>query len=172
MTSVKTRIKDVPKCMRRRAEIDAFFSMIPEILKTKKTKSLEVACGDGFFIRRVRGKFPPWETDGIDINPLSIAMSGEASCVIGDAAKLPFPNGTFDIVYSICFHYKGKELTDLHKWLSESLRVLKPKGYMLVVGADWHIADVEKAIPNGFKVLKRRDGGVLASALLMQKRGR
>lgn len=71
---------------------------------------------------------------GIDISPrrLKEARSkfSEPNIIFveGDAENLPFPNGTFDVVYchAILHHL------DLPKALMETRRVLVPKGYLYV----------------------------------------
>lgn len=79
--------------------------------------------------------------DGIDISEDMLALA-QARCANlpnvtltqGDLYALPFPDGTFDVVYSVqVFEY----LEDVEKALAEAARVLKPGGRLLIRDADW-----------------------------------
>lgn len=50
--------------------------------------------------------------------------------VFGDATKLPFPDATFDIVYSNEF---VSHVRDINETLKEQIRVLKRGGYSLIM---------------------------------------
>lgn len=63
---------------------------------------LDVGCGEGFLISKIKSKYPKTKVIGIDIMKdclvRSIKKNDEISLVLGDAIKLPFANNTFDKV--------------------------------------------------------------------------
>lgn len=67
------------------------------------------------------------------------------------------------------FHYGGKELVDVDAWLSEVRRVLKLNGIAYMLGADWHIADIAKSIPDGLAIMKHKERGKVDSTIAMRK---
>lgn len=92
---------------------------------------LEVSCGHGggasYFARTYR----PAEYVGLDLNPEAIAycqarhQADGLRFQVGDAQKLPFADGTFDVVLNVeashCY-------PDFPGFLDEVARVLKPGG--------------------------------------------
>jgi ubiquinone/menaquinone biosynthesis C-methylase UbiE len=100
---------------------------------------LEVGCGPGHLSLRLARRFDV-DVTGLDLDPGMIerarANAGVAateghppSFVVGDAAKLPFADGSFDIVVS---------MLSMHHWddakagLAEIGRVLRPDGRALI----------------------------------------
>ena len=101
---------------------------------------LEVGCGPGHLSIRLARQHG-LEMTGLDLDPAMIeraranadrAGEGEErlpSFVVGDVAKLPFPDGTFDLVVStMSMHH----WTDPAAGLAEMARVLRPGGKALV----------------------------------------
>jgi SAM-dependent methyltransferase len=93
-------------------------------------KLLDVACGLGFFIKRMQDTY---QTFGIDISGYSVEESrknaARADVRIASAAALPFNNDYFDIVtaFDIIEHLKDPGL-----FLTQAQAVLK-KGGLLVI---------------------------------------
>lgn len=93
---------------------------------------LDVGCGTGFMISLVGDLFDA--VDGVDATPAMLARirSDHPALTLheGLAEKVPFPDGTFDLVtaYSFLDHLADPALA-----MAEALRVLKPGG---VVYAD------------------------------------
>nr|WP_237458478.1 class I SAM-dependent methyltransferase [Pontibacillus yanchengensis] len=95
---------------------------------------LELGCGHGF----VTQAFQNLQADvkGIHCSPEEISIAQkqnpEAHYIKGNPEYLPFEKDSFDIVYA-CNHW---EHLDRNKVLSEVDRVLKPKGYLLILDAN------------------------------------
>jgi ubiquinone/menaquinone biosynthesis C-methylase UbiE len=83
--------------------------------------TLDVACGTGFLTRQLRG-----EVTGLDqsLRMLEIAQerSPDATFVEGDALTLPFPDASFDRVFTGHF-YGHLEADERRRFLSEARRV-------------------------------------------------
>jgi SAM-dependent methyltransferase len=95
---------------------------------------LDVAGGDGYWAGQARRR-------GADAVAIDIAgpklrrgaqLASAPSLVLGDALRLPFPDGSFDRVMSIC---AIEHFDDGPRALSEMARVLAPGGE-LVMSAD------------------------------------
>jgi ubiquinone/menaquinone biosynthesis C-methylase UbiE len=95
---------------------------------------LDVAGGDGYWAGQARRR-------GADAVTIDIAgpklrrgaqLASAPSLVLGDALRLPFPDGSFDRVMSIC---AIEHFDDGPRALSEMARVLAPGGE-LVMSAD------------------------------------
>ncbi|KGP72611.1 class I SAM-dependent methyltransferase [Pontibacillus yanchengensis] len=95
---------------------------------------LELGCGHGF----VTQAFQHLQADvkGIHCSPQEISIAQkqnpEAYYLKGNPEYLPFEKDSFDIVYA-CNQW---EHLDRNKVLSEVDRVLKPKGYLLILDAN------------------------------------
>lgn len=92
---------------------------------------LDIGCGAGFVIDQVRDTFD--EIHGLDATRAMLdrvdTSSGNVTLHEGVAEKLPFEDGTFDVVtaYSV-FHH----LEDHRPVLAEARRVLRPGGVLYV----------------------------------------
>lgn len=98
---------------------------------------LDVACGTGALLRRLRATHPAAVLCGVDVSAPMLAVAraragAETSLAQADAARLPFADATFDAVVSA---------SALHHWprpervLAEMARVVRPGGR--VVLTDW-----------------------------------
>jgi demethylmenaquinone methyltransferase/2-methoxy-6-polyprenyl-1,4-benzoquinol methylase len=99
-------------------EVAAFHSTLEQL---DPARTLDVACGTGFLTRHL-----PGEIVGLD---QSAAMLDEAqreapdaTYVQGDALELPFPDGSFDRVFTAHF-YGHLEGPDRERFLREARRV-------------------------------------------------
>jgi malonyl-CoA O-methyltransferase len=96
---------------------------------------LDIGSGTGMLLREVRSLFPASFLAGLDLAPAmgraamrSLAGKGRGICVEGDAERLPFAEGTFDLVLSSStFQW----LNSLDTAFSEVRRVLAPGGTFL-----------------------------------------
>lgn len=101
------------------------------------SRVLDVGCGTGELLRRVRANVPDAVLAGLDPVPemLDVArdkLSGRADLRVGYADRLPWNAGTFDVVVSCnMFHYISHPLAALR----EMARVLRPGGALVLT--DW-----------------------------------
>jgi len=107
---------------------------------------VDIACGRGKSTFMLSQMHPGVrEVVGLDLNPFSIQVArtvfgdtDHRQYLIGDAAALPFENGSFDRAISIeaAFHFP-----DRAKFISEAARVLRPGGRLVVVDFVWNNAE-------------------------------
>ena len=95
-------------------------------------RALDVGCGLGTgtaFLREIFGA----ELWGLDVSPRAISLAGEQNpgptYVQGDAAALPFPDGSFDAVLMEC---SLSLMNDPAAALSEAERVLREGGRLAI----------------------------------------
>jgi ubiquinone/menaquinone biosynthesis C-methylase UbiE len=93
-------------------------------------RTLDVACGTGFLTRHL-----PGEVIGIDQSDAMVELARErvphATFVVGDALRLPFPDGSFDRVFTSYF-YCHLEEPERVRFLEEARRVAAE---LVVVGS-------------------------------------
>jgi ubiquinone/menaquinone biosynthesis C-methylase UbiE len=97
------------------------------------TQALDVGTGTGRGAVALVNRFPDAEVTGVDVSPGMIEEARErvpaATFAVGDAARLPFGDGSFDLVTH----------TNMIPFLDEVSRVLRPGGWTLFAytnGAD------------------------------------
>jgi SAM-dependent methyltransferase len=95
---------------------------------------LDLGCGDGNSTRYFRLHFPDCEYTGLDTSELSIDLATErkiegAEFRHYDGEKIPFPDGSFDIVFVACvFHHidpsaHAEVLTEIRRVLHKGGRL-------------------------------------------------
>jgi len=90
---------------------------------------MDVGCGEGSRLETLSGGKPGW---GIDVNPTAIRQAKNRyphhHFQVGTGNLLPFPNGSFDLVYSTFTleHTLNPELV-----ISEMIRICTPGGYVV-----------------------------------------
>ena len=95
---------------------------------------LDIGCGKGFLLYDFTKVVPGIEVHGIDISSYAIENSKEevrGRLRVGDATSLPWPDKTFDFVYSINTLHNLHNY-DLEKALREMERVGKKNKYLCV----------------------------------------
>jgi ubiquinone/menaquinone biosynthesis C-methylase UbiE len=97
-------------------------------------KVLDVACGTGSMINRMKKHFPDSHFYGIDASKpmIEFAANNCSDCIFKQASAddLPFKSGSFDVVTnSISFHHYLKPA----EAILESYRVLKPGGQFILM---------------------------------------
>jgi ubiquinone/menaquinone biosynthesis C-methylase UbiE len=99
---------------------------------------LDVCCGTGSHLDLYRGK--PYALFGLDVSPAMLAaargrLGDGAHLDLGDATRLPYASGTFDLVScKLALHEMPPETR--RALLAEARRVLKTDGRILLI--DFH----------------------------------
>jgi len=96
-------------------------------------KILDLATGTGDLALALQKKLPDAEVTGVDFLPEMLELAqrkGVRQTILGDAMKLPFPNGSFDCV-TIAFGLRNME--NWRAALAEMSRVLRRDGHLLVL---------------------------------------
>ena len=109
---------------RRAAEMDA---------DCKPQDVLDLAAGSGDFALAMQRRLPNAKIVAADFSPemLEIARGkGVANTMVADALRLPFGNGSFDVV-TVAFGLRN--MADWDRALSEMRRVLRENGHLLVL---------------------------------------
>ncbi len=114
------------------------------------TTLLDVGCGIGGS-SRILAKDYGFSVTGVTISPQQVKRAQEltpaevdAKFQVDDAMALSFPDGSFDVVWSI---EAGPHMPDKAIFAQELMRVLKPGGVLVV--ADWNQRD-DRQIPLNF----------------------
>jgi ubiquinone/menaquinone biosynthesis C-methylase UbiE len=99
-------------------EVDVLAELIASL---PPARTLDVACGTGFLTRHLRG-----EVVGLDQSERMLAVAHEqapeAELMQGDALALPFPDGSFDRLFTSYF-YCHLEPDERERFLAEARRV-------------------------------------------------
>jgi SAM-dependent methyltransferase len=103
---------------------DAFL----EILPAPRSLTLDIGCGEGRVTRDLAAR--GHRTIGIDSSPTLVRYAGDehtdGGYLVADAAALPFPDGTFDLVVAYC---SLMDFDDMPGAVAEASRTLAPGGH-------------------------------------------
>jgi malonyl-CoA O-methyltransferase len=95
-------------------------------LGTTPRRILDVGTGTGSAARRLAGRWPEAEVTGVDLSPEMLVEAGRLGggphYVPGDASRLPFPDGSFDLV----------ALVNMIPFFDELERVTAPGGSVAI----------------------------------------
>jgi ubiquinone/menaquinone biosynthesis C-methylase UbiE len=150
------------------------YGKLVDVLAEKKERSLlDVGCGGGQSAIRLKELYPYLQLTGIDLSPDQITRARQRAqqkrlaleFEVADAQSLPYPDASFDIVYSFG---SAKHWPDPLMGFGECWRVLKPGGELLVADAtsDATFEQVENFYAiSGFPGLLKKP----VSALLYQR---
>jgi len=107
---------------------DALFVLLRAIVEVHPTRLLDAACGDGWITSMI--SVP--EVVGVDASAIAVeaARSRGLDAREADVSKLPFDDGSFDVV--LC-SYALAHVKNRRKAISELARVLRPGGRFLGV---------------------------------------
>jgi len=99
----------------------------------KRLSALDVGCGVGHTARFLKGRFK--RLYGVDPSASSVErardLNPEVEYRVGDGRRLPFENGSMDLVFAICvMHHVPPE--DRPQVAREMARVAKPNGVVAV----------------------------------------
>ena len=125
---------------------------------------LDCGCGPGTVTIGLAEAVAPGQVEGVDIEPsmieraITIAKERRAEKVrfqVANIRDLPFPDGSFDAVYSSAVL---EHLGDPVQALKEMFRVLKPEGLIGITSTDWAeplVSPVEEAVGQLFALMER-----------------
>jgi ubiquinone/menaquinone biosynthesis C-methylase UbiE len=108
--------------------------LLTKLLGPGGGRCLDLGCGTGIYIAAVAKL--GWDVVGVDLSQdqLRVARSraGDvAELIHADASELPFPEESFDAVYSTLTH---TDVEDVPTMFREARRVLRPRGRIVYVG--------------------------------------
>jgi SAM-dependent methyltransferase len=104
-----------------------FFELVPPPGRA----TLELGCGEGRVARDLAGR--GHHVTGVDSSPTLLEAARVADpggeYVLADAADLPFPDGTFDLIVA---YNSLMDIEDMRGAVREAARVLRPRGRFCV----------------------------------------
>jgi ubiquinone/menaquinone biosynthesis C-methylase UbiE len=102
-----------------------------ELLPPSGRATLDLGCGEGRVSRDLKAR--GYAVTGIDASPTLIGLARDTDpdgeYVLGDAAALPFADGSFDLV--VAFNTL-MDIQDMHAAVREAARVLEPRGHFCI----------------------------------------
>jgi len=98
---------------------------------------LEVGCGGGIFCHRLKRYLPGARVTGMDLDAghvewatkKSVELGLDCHFVAGDALALPFPDSSFDLVFS----HTVMNFCEPNAFVAEQRRVLRPGGRIVIL---------------------------------------
>lgn len=111
---------------RRRLMLQSLKSLAPDGAGALKILDLACACGHNHRVLKGYGEY-----HGLDLSPLALAYcrgKGIPGLVRGDAARLPYRDGSFDVVLSLDVF---EHIEDDSLAIAEVHRVLRPGGLLI-----------------------------------------
>ncbi|KAG8072000.1 hypothetical protein GUJ93_ZPchr0006g45217 [Zizania palustris] len=137
---VAASMSDHRRAQIRMIEEALAFAAVPADDPEKKPKSVvDVGCGIGGSSRYLANKYGA-QCYGITLSPVQAergnalaaeqGLSDKASFQVADALEQPFPDGQFDLVWSM---ESGEHMPDKRKFVSELARVAAPGARIIIV---------------------------------------
>jgi len=112
-----------------RAGQERRLALIQQYVPLQGRTILDVGCGLGLYVQRLNDLSD--DVHGVDIDPEKVAQASETLANIrqGSAESLPFPDASFDVVFS---NEVIEHVQDDQAAIDEAFRVLAPGGYLVV----------------------------------------
>jgi ubiquinone/menaquinone biosynthesis C-methylase UbiE len=112
--------------------------------------ALEVGCGTGLILARVAEQAR--RAEGVDLSPGMLALAERRGLTVREASAtaLPYPDASFDVVYSfkVLAH-----VPEIERALAEMARVCRPGGYVLAeLYNPWSLRFVAKRLAGPGKI--------------------
>lgn len=126
---------------RRQAQIDLIEELLAWGQVQQPQQILDVGCGIGGSSLYLAQKYnanvtgitlSPVQADRAQARAREAGLSSQSEFRVADAQQMPFPEASFDLVWSL---ESGEHMPDKTQFLQECCRVLKPGGILLV--ATW-----------------------------------
>jgi SAM-dependent methyltransferase len=122
---------------RVRSQEDLYRLVLTAVGVEKFSRLLEVGCGRGLGCAMALTEFGPAEVHGVDVHPEQVRRaqktagdsSGRLRFWLGSASSLPFPDNSFDCLYSV---EAAQHFPSLRDFVTEAARVLVPGGRIAV----------------------------------------
>ena len=125
-----------------RAEQRAMLEVLPNV---EGRRVLDLACGSGRYSHLLR-EANAAQVVALDLCVPMLEQVAAASRVRASMMQLPFQSAVFDAVIS---GLAVGHATDIHQWMSEVARVLRPAGSL--VYSDFHSAAIRAGMTRSFK---------------------
>ena len=117
-----------------------------------KYNILDLGCGEGTRLGLIKGKNK--KLTGIDISANAIKKAKSAHAKInflsGNVEKLPFDNGSFDLVYSA---FVFEHLDEPEKVIREAVRVLESSGSLIIIAPNYGAPSQPSCPKQGFATI-------------------
>ncbi|XP_057779118.1 probable tocopherol O-methyltransferase, chloroplastic [Salvia miltiorrhiza] len=123
----------------RMIEESLAFASLSDESKQKPKNIVDVGCGIGGSSRYLARKYGA-NCQGITLSPVQAhraqqladaqGLKGKVSFEVADALNQPFPDGQFDLVWSM---ESGEHMPDKKKFVNELVRVAAPGGTIIIV---------------------------------------
>jgi demethylmenaquinone methyltransferase/2-methoxy-6-polyprenyl-1,4-benzoquinol methylase len=127
---------------RERPEWDAEVEELTAVVASlAPARTLDVACGTGFLTRHLRGDVVALD-QSVRMLEQTAAQAPRATVIQGDALSLPFPDESFDRLFTAHF-YGHLEDDDRRRFLAEAGRVARE---LIVVDASRAVTKVDEEI--------------------------
>ncbi|MEI7741940.1 MAG: class I SAM-dependent methyltransferase [bacterium] len=121
-------------------KIPNFFNSITPIVSFKGKRVLEIGCGEGVRSRQIANlcrKLIAIDSDATAIEKAkTLNPASNIQYLFGSAVKLNFPASAFDmVIFTFSFHHVP--INRMKRALSEAIRVMKPRGFLIFIEPDF-----------------------------------
>ena len=144
-------------------------------------KVLDVGCGRGLMMIGAARRLTTGKATGIDLwrfgdqadntpeaaleNAQREGVSDKTEVETGDACSLPFPDAAFDVVMSHWVIHNIPASADRTRALDEMMRVLRPKGVLVLADIE-HLSDYREHLEaHGLSNIQTHTGGIEAQII-------